>query len=432
MKKSWKSPLSLDGKMTKSTLASRQTALFILAKVIHKNQNLDETFDQQTQAFDSRDKAFIRMLVSTCLRRLGQIDNLISKALTKPLPLRAQKAMDILRLGVTQLVFMETPEHAALSTSVDLAKTSEASFYARLINGVLRTIQRQKEAWLKAQNDNQLNTPKWMWQAWVKSYGQDVADKIAQANLNEPAIDISVKENPALWAEKLNGTVLETASIRLPANVYIPNLPGFAQGAWWVQDAAAALPVRLMGNVQGLKVADLCAAPGGKTAGLAAKGAIVDAFDISKNRMKRVEENLNRLQLKATLFVKDATLVKDEKKYDKILIDAPCSATGTLRRHPDIYVHRTPQDIEKLNKAQYALLQAAYRLLKDDGEVVYCTCSLQQEEGEHIIHQVSDLFERVPIEDEKLALYKTPLGDIRTFPFQGCDGFFMTKLRKKK
>ena len=219
--------------------------------------------------------------------------------------------------------------------------------------------------------------------------------------------------------------------MELPANVYIPELEGFNEGAWWVQDAAAALPVLVFDDLKDKYVADFCAAPGGKTAALIVKGAKVDAFDISEKRMKRVEENLKRLNLTANLIVSDANKIENDKIYDAILIDAPCSATGTIRRHPDLYFHRTPEDIKKLNIAQLKLLKTAHKHLKENGTVVYCTCSLQKQEGEDIIEQVKDLFDIVPINDKRLDDFRTPEGFIRTFPYQNMDGFFIAKLKKK-
>ncbi len=413
------------------SLLSRKAALRILEQTARQGKSLEDVFEREAQALDSRDKAFIRMLTSTTFRRLGQIDNLLSSLLKKPLPSRAQKAQDILRLGITQLLFMETPSHAAVSTSVELARQTGEDFYVPLINALLRELTRRGESLLKMQDAVLLNTPSFLWNSWVKSYGQDKARAIAAANMTEPAVDISVKENPAYWAKQLNGELLPTGSVRLAPNSYIPELPGFQEGAWWVQDAAAALAVRLMGTVKGLKVADLCSAPGGKTVGLLNAGALVDAYDISAKRLQRVQENLKRLNLSATLIAKNANEIEGKEIYDKILIDAPCSATGTLRRHPDIIVHRTAQDIERLQIAQENLLKTAHRLVKKNGIVVYCTCSLQQEEGEDVIDKCAFLFDRVPITDSLLHPYLTIYGDIRTFPMDGTDGFFMAKLKKK-
>ena len=414
--------------MSDEVLNSRQIALNILSRVLHQKQNLDDEFEKQTILLNGREKSFIRMLTTTCLRRMGQIDFVLKQLIEKPLPKKATTVQNILRLAVCQILFMQTPEHAAVSTAVDLSKTPELKFYTKLINGTLRNLCRNIE---KFQNiPEELNTPKWLLDSWIKSYGKKIAHDIAIANLTQPATFISVKENPSLWAQKLNGKANETGSVELPENAYIPDLDGFADGTWWVQDAAAAMPVLLFDDLKGKKVADFCAAPGGKTASLIAHGAMVDAFDISEKRMNRVQENLDRMHYKANLFVQDANKIDGQNVYDAILIDAPCSATGTIRRHPDLYFHRTPDDILKLNQAQLKLLKTAHRLLKDNGQVVYCTCSLQQEEGEKIIDAVSDLFKVCPIKNPALKKYVGKDGFIRTFPFQNKDGFFMALLQK--
>ena len=414
--------------MNDANLNSRQIALNILSRVLHQKQNLDDEFDKQTNLLDGREKSFVRMLVTTCLRRMGQIDFVLKQLIEKPLPKKANAVQDILRLAVCQILFMKTPVHAAVSMAVDLSKNPTLNFYTKLINGTLRNLCRNIE---KFQNiPEELNTPQWLLDSWIKSYGEKTAKEIVSANLTQPNTFVSVKENPSLWAQKLNGKENETGSVELPENAYIPDLDGFADGAWWVQDAAAAMPVLLFDDLKGKKVADFCAAPGGKTASLITRGAMVDAFDISEKRMKRVEENLKRLHYKANLFVQDANKIDGENIYDAILIDAPCSATGTIRRHPDLYFHRTPDDISKLNQAQLKLLKTAHRLLKKDGQVVYCTCSLQQEEGEKIIAAVSKLFTVCPIKNPKLKKYVGKDGFIRTFPFQNKDGFFMALLQK--
>ena len=350
--------------MNDEVLKSRQIALNILTKVLHKKQNLDDEFDKQTVLLDGREKAFVRMLATTCLRRMGQIDFILNQLIEKPLPAKAKLVYDILRLAVCQILFMQVPAHAAVSTAVDLVKANQLDFYTKLVNGVLRNCCRSIDNFKNVSET--LNTPKWLLDIWIEAYGKDTANAISKANLTQPATFISVKENPSFWAEKLNGKTNETGSVELPENAYIPDLDGFSNGSWWVQDAAAAMPVLLFNDLKNKKVADFCAAPGGKTASLIAHGAIVDAFDISEKRMQRVKENLDRLHYKANLFVQDANKIEGKEIYDAILIDAPCSATGTIRRHPDLYFHRTIEDVEKLNQAQLKLLKTAHIFLKWD------------------------------------------------------------------
>ncbi len=408
----------------------RQKALFLIKQVLYKNQTIDHVFESvlKENSFDKRDKSFLRLLTTTTIRRIRQIDHLILQALSKPLPKRAQTTMDILRLGTSQLLFLKIPPHAAIYTSVELAKSSNQSFYSGLINGVLRTLVQNGENWITKQDEAILNTPKWLWNEWIRQYGKENTYQIALANLTEPSFDITVKDNPEKWAQKLNGLLTETGSIRLKSFSQPQTMPGFKEGQWWVQNAGAALAVHAFHNICGKKVADFCAAPGGKTAQLIMRGANVDAFDISINRMNRVKENLSRLQLNAHLIIGDVNKCPGADVYDAILIDAPCSATGTIRRHPELTLHKTPQDITNLSQIQNTLLHTAYRLLKPNGELVYCTCSLQQQEGEHRISAVTNLFDILPI----LSPFSTPQGFIRTFPFQDMDGFFIAHLRKKE
>ena len=417
--------------MDPNNLKPRQIAVNILSGVLQKKQNLDDLFENSALEFEVRDRAFIRMLVTTCLRRLGQIDEVLNTLLTTPLPTKAKNVQNILRLAICQIVWMNVPVHAAVSTAVDLTKMNKQNIYAKLTNGVLRNFLRQKEHLINDQDAGKIDTPSWLFDAWTKDYGLKKANQIANANLTQASTFISVKTQPEEWAFKLSGKVNDIGSVELPEDVYIPDLKGFKEGDWWVQDAAAAIPVQLFDDLKGKYVADFCSAPGGKTAALLVKGAKVDAFDISEKRLKRVEENLERLQLKANLIAKDANEIAGENIYDAILIDAPCSATGTIRRHPDLYFHRTPEDIKKLTIAQLRLLKTAYRLVKPKGQIVYCTCSLQKEEGERIISQTTDLFEALPIEGTKFKNYLTPEGFIRTFPMQNKDGFFIAKLQKK-
>lgn len=408
----------------------RQTALTILKQVLYKNQTIDDAFETALQktSLEKRDKAFLRLLITTTIRRIGQIDDLIQRALSKPLPQRAQTAMDILRLGVAQLMFLKTPPHAAINTSVELAKTVHQDFYTSLINGILRTMTRAGKNWFAKQDEAKLNTPAWLWNEWYGQYGKEITYQIAKANLTEPTFDITVKNTPEKWATALNGKITPTGSIRLDSLYQPQNLPGFCEGEWWVQDSGASLAVQTFLHIQNKRVADFCAAPGGKTAQLIMRGANVDAFDISKNRMKRVGENLSRLHLSAHLIVADASKIPGKEIYDAILIDAPCSATGTIRRHPELLLHRTENDIIKLSQKQNELLINAHRLLKPKGELVYCTCSLQKQEGEDRIKAVSDLFDILPI----ASPFATPEGYIRTYPYQGMDGFFIAHLQKKE
>lgn len=412
-------------------ISARVVALEILNGVIYQKQNLDDVFDAKVQSLDARDRSFIRMLVTTTLRRMGQIDEALHQFMTQKLPFNALIVENILRLAICQILFMNTPHFAAVDTAVKMTRFYKKDGFVKLVNALLRQVCRQKDALQAQTNEARVNTPDWLWDSWCKTYGKAVANRIATAHLTEPETYLTCKENAANWAKKLGGSLTKTGSVQLNTNAYIPELEGFNEGAWWVQDAAAALAVQAFTDLRDKCVADFCAAPGGKTAGLIARGAKVDAFDISKNRMKRVQENLARLHYQANCYVQDANLVQGERIYDAILLDAPCSATGTIMRHPDLYFHRTAADVQKLNEAQHRLLMTAHRLLKDDGQLVYCTCSLQKQEGEDMIDSVSDLFERQEIINPIMQPFLTKNGDVRTFPYQKMDGFFISLLKKR-
>jgi 16S rRNA (cytosine967-C5)-methyltransferase len=291
-----------------------------------------------------------------------------------------------------------------------------------------------------------VNTPDWLWDRWVTHWGKGRAYRIAAANLVEPPLDLTVKSDPKAWAERLSGRVLPTGSVRLLPGGRVEQLAGYDEGAWWVQDAAAALPARLLGEVAGKRVADLCAAPGGKTAQLALAGAAVTAVDVAEARVKRMTANLARVGLAAVPVVADATTWRPGERFDAILLDAPCSSTGTIRRHPDIPYVKSAKDIEALAGLQARLLDNAASLLKPGGRLVYATCSLEPEEGEA---QIANLLTRNPaLELEPIApeevcgqteWVQAP-GVLRTFPFQldlgapewsGMDGFFAARLKER-
>jgi 16S rRNA (cytosine967-C5)-methyltransferase len=311
-----------------------------------------------------------------------------------------------------------------------------------LINAVLRRIGREGSGIVASLDAVRMSVPDWLWDSWVATYGEAKARAIIAAQGEEPPLDLTVKADPALWAERLGGRLLPTGSIRLGLLADIPNLPGFAEGAWWVQDAAAALPARLLGDVAGQTVADLCAAPGGKTAQLAAAGAIVTAVDRAGRRLGRLRENLERLSLSAEIVEADTATWAPGRTFDRVLLDAPCSATGTIRRHPDIAWSKTPADVAALAAAQDRLLAAAVRLTRPGGVLVYSVCSLEADEAEHRLARVlaDGAVERLPIRENEvggLAELVTTSGDLRATPADllglgGLDGFFAARLRRTR
>lgn len=431
--------------MAADTLRPRLAALGLLRAVLRRKRPLDEALEEPGTPFaaldDVRDRAFARNLVSTTLRRLGQADALIAQYLTRPLPRKAAPLRDILRLGTVQLLFLDTAPHAAVDTAVRLALEEGHHPYKNLVNAVLRSLSREGAEMAATQDAGRLCTPDWLWESWERAYGAETARRVAEAHLVEPPLDFSVKAEPETWAGRLEASILPTGTLRRSGSGSVTALPGFSEGAWWVQDAAAALPVLLLGDVSGQHVIDLCAAPGGKTAQLATRGARVTALDRSRNRLNRLQQNLDRLDLSVETVVADAALWRPKALADAVLLDAPCSSTGTLRRHPDVARLKTPKDVARLSQAQERLLDAALAMVRPGGLVVYCTCSLQSEEGPDRIASLlagGAPAERVPIGGVELAdqaEFVNEQGDLRTLPCHwagagGLDGFYASRLKR--
>jgi 16S rRNA (cytosine967-C5)-methyltransferase len=297
---------------------------------------------------------------------------------------------------------------------------------------------------LKNLDGPRLNTPDWLWEQLVAAYGDEAAREIAASHLIEAPLDISVKDKPEHWAERLKGELLPTGTIRLKSgDSNLQELPGFSEGEWWVQDAASALPAKLLGDIAGKSVLDLCAAPGGKTAQLASAGAVVTAVDDSVTRMNRLRENLARLKLQVTTLLADVLSLPTDTLYDSVLLDAPCSATGTIRRHPDLVYLKSPQQLAGLVGLQQKMLAHASRLLMPGGKLVYCTCSLSALEGERQVfnflraHEDFGLSVIVPEDLAQQTQFITPAGLLRCLPSMtigkgsGLDGFFAARLERR-
>lgn len=420
---------------------ARAVALSLLHEVLQHRRALDDALEHHDawRRLEVRDRGFARLLVVTVLRRLGQIDTALAGCLEKPLTPRAKAVENLLRLGAAQILFLGTPPHAAVAETVGLAQ-GPLRPYAGLINAVLRRLTREPPV---VADPERCNTPDWLWQAWAAAYGEATARAIAAAHLDEPPTDFTVKGEALFWAERLEATLLPTGSLRRDSAAGIVELPGFAEGAWWVQDAAAALPARLLGDVRGRRVLDLCAAPGGKTAQLAAAGAQVTAVDRSAGRLERLTENLRRLGLQAETMVADATAWQPGAPVERILLDAPCTATGTIRRHPDVARLKSSEDVIRLQPVQDRLLDAAAAALAPGGTLVYCVCSLQPEEGPQRIAAFLGRFAemvRQPISADEvggLAELLTPEGDLRTLPCHlaaqgGVDGFYAARMIRRR
>lgn len=431
--------------------SARAIALDVLDAILRRRQSLEDALAGHPDhaRLAPRDRHFLRALLGAVLRHLGEIDHVLGLCLEKPLPARAAIVRQALRLGIGQILFLATPAHAAVDSMVELTGLRGEAGFKGLVNAVLRRVARDAEDF-RQKAAAIVNLPDWLWQSWSTAYGLDKARAIIAGQRREPPLDFAIKkpETRTIWAEALGAFALPNGGLRRPAvaaegerrsHQRIEDWPGYAEGAWWIQDFAAQLPVELLGDVAGRRIADLCAAPGGKTAQLAARGAIVTALERSPRRLARLTENLRRLDLPARLELADATLWQGESDFDAILLDAPCSATGTIRRHPDIAWLKSRRDLQKLLPMQDRLLDAALRLVRVGGSVVYATCSLQPEEGEarieSLLARAPDVARR-PIRPEEIfgfGEWITAKGDLRTLPADlaeigGMDGFFAARL----
>lgn len=433
-----------------SGLPARQAAVALLVSVLREGKSFDESLGRYgtggpLHGLEQRDRAFARAIATTGLRRHGQIVNVINQFLEKPLPDRCGALREILVAAGAQLLFLDSPAHAVINLAVRQCQLDRrARRFDKLANAVLRKVKDQGPEIVASQNAAGLNTPKWMLERWAHAYGDLAAHRIATANLEEAPLDLTVKSDPRDWADRLGGIVLPTGSVRLVHRGRVEMIEGYEDGEWWVQDAAAALPVQMMGDVRGLRVADLCAAPGGKTAQLIQGGANVVAVDKSTVRLDRLKENLARLNFEAETVESDVLSFRPAEPFDAVLLDAPCSASGTIRRHPDILHLKQQDDLKELVEIQQRLLIHALDLVKPGGVMVYCTCSLEPEEG---YMQVVNLLNSLEgFEVEPIGPHITGgLGDViesgalRTFPFHmesadpalsGMDGFFAVLIRK--
>jgi len=431
-------------------LTARRIAADILDNVIRRNRPLDGEIDGADAhpglaALPERDRALVRKLAATVLRRIGTLRHVLRQFLDSGFPKDAPRVEIVLLIGAAQILFLDVPDHAAVDLSVRLVQADRrAAKYPGLINAVLRRVTREGPDLLTTLDVVPLDTPVWLFERWTRHYGEAAARAIAVAHGHEPPLDLTVKSDADSWAQRLRGRVLPTGSIRTDTGGLVSLLPGYSEAAWWVQDAAAALPARLLGEIAGKSVADLCAAPGGKTLQLAQAGAKVTAVDRSANRLVRVRENLMRLGLHADMVAADVTEWQGGP-FDAVLVDAPCSSTGTIRRHPDVAWLKQEVDIVQLTGLQRRLLDRAAALVKPGGQIVYCVCSLEPEEGEQQIEALlarEPALRRLPVEPGEIggaAEFINATGDLRTLPSHwpdpeprmgGLDGFFAARLER--
>jgi 16S rRNA (cytosine967-C5)-methyltransferase len=406
---------------------TRLFALQLLRAVFDQHRPLEEALDRLPGG-EARDRAAAHRLAATVLRRAGTLDAVLEPHLKRAPP---DAVRLILRLGAAQLLFLDTPAHAAVATAVDMARAQKLAPFAGLVNAVLRRVADAGPGVLVELDSPRLDTPAWLWSSWGAR-----ARQIALAHQQEAPLDLTLM--PGATSPE-GGILLPTGSVRLQAGTRPTEMAGFAEGMFWVQDAAAALPARLLAAQPGEHVADLCAAPGGKTAQLAASGARVTAVEFSEKRLPRLRENLARLGLFAEIVQADATQWRPAEPFDAVLLDAPCSATGTIRRHPDLPHLKRAQDIAALTSGQDRLIEAACNMLRPGGRLIYAVCSLQEEEGAARAAGAGRFgLTAAPFTPDELCGIeeaRTQAGALRTDPAMwpdrgGLDGFFCMRFRK--
>jgi 16S rRNA (cytosine967-C5)-methyltransferase len=418
-------------------LAARKAALVMLSQVLRQRRPLDSQFDA-LKTLPPRDAGFARALASETLRHFGELDAVIRHFVPKPLaPHKAGPATEILLLGACELLVLRVAAHAAVDAANNLAATdNKAVHFKSLINAVLRRIAKEGEAVSSGRDRPRLNTPDWLWTRWSAQYGNDAARAIAGAHAQEAPLDITLKSDGVASPES---QALFGLSRRVSAESRVEELAGFAEGGWWVQDAAASLPALLLGDVAGKRVIDLCAAPGGKTLQLAARGAEVISVELDPIRAARIRENLARTGLHANVIESD---VRDfQGGAPLVLLDAPCTSTGTIRRHPDLPWIKGAADVTAQASPAFELLESAAAMVEPGGLLVFAVCSLEREEGEEQIAAFLDghpEFVRAPIAADDVFGHEewiTADGDLRTLPYHlsgqgGMDGFYAARLKR--
>ncbi len=427
-------------------LAARDAAVSSLFAVFVEKRAFDEAFSAAvaTRELAPRDRAFARLLATSVLRNRGALNAVIRSFLAKPLPENLGRLEPILLSAAAQLLLLGTPPHAAISLAVDQCRADRsARRFDKLANAVLRRVSAEGQAQLSLLDTVAETVPHWLLDRWTAAYGQDAARAIARASLRVAPLDLTSRTEAAELAGRVGGLLLPTGSVRLEDAGRIEDIDGYVDGTWWVQDAAAALPAKLLGDIRGKRVADICAAPGGKTAQLAAAGAIVTAIDKSHGRLKRLTANLERLHLNAEIQVSDAATFAPAEPFDAVLLDAPCTATGTIRRHPDILYLKRAEDVASLAALQERIMETASRAVRVGGTLVYCTCSLEPEECAQQVATFLDrhrAFRRMPVTPSEIgaaADWITAEGDLRTLPthlsdlpdgLAGMDGFYAARL----
>jgi 16S rRNA (cytosine967-C5)-methyltransferase len=435
-------------------LNSRLAAVAILGLIVDGRRSLDSLLDPENglaswRALSARDRALARAIVLSALRHRRRIEHAFSVVLDRNPPRKAAYLRNTLHVAAAQILFLEVPDSAAVNLAVTaLLADRRSERFANMANAVLRRLSREKTELLRRQADWRLSFPDWLARRIASDYGRERAAAIAAMTAMRPNLDLTLSpricdQRRAELTRLLDAFILPTGSVRLRHETPVVELPDYADGEWWVQDAAAAMPALMFGDVSGLAVADLCAAPGGKTAQLAALGARVTAVDSNPARLGLLRRNMERLRLEAEIFEADLFEWRPDNPFDAILLDAPCSATGTIRRHPDVMWVRSEEEIGKLAGLQRRMIARAITFLRPGGILVYANCSMLKEEGEHLLAEVT---RELPLEIAPLRPGEIPgaeglingQGALRTLPNDfpqpdptrgGLDGFFAARFR---
>jgi 16S rRNA (cytosine967-C5)-methyltransferase len=411
---------------------ARRAALRLLDAVLRRGVPLDRAMPRATEGLSGQDRAFAHALAAETLRWLGDLDQLIDSATARPLPADV-KARFVLRLALVQALVLGTPGHAAIATALPLVEGGPR----RLVHGVFGTLSRRG-----ATLPPQPTLPAAVEARWRPAWGDATVELAAKAFAAPPSLDVTLKDvaETGIWVERLNGASLMPGHVRVPRGSDVASLPGYAEGAWWVQDLAAAIPARLLGPGAGRSLLDLCAAPGGKTMQLAGAGWRVTAVDSVSSRLGLLADNMKRVGLVADTSAADVLRWVPDEQVDAILLDAPCSATGIFRRHPDVLHRVRDADIAVLSEQQAVMVGRAADWLLPNGVMVYATCSAEPQEGEAVIEaflkERSD-FVLLPISGEELPAGLPPRADgtLRILPgalgdVGGADSFFVARLRR--